>query len=131
MRFASAILLFMFAAFSFPAVYAAEVPVDIVQVKGLQKSVKFSHAAHANLECTACHHLVNGKENLAGCGTPGCHDDIKGKQGEKSLFYVMHARKGMKHGTCISCHHKIAADMPDKKTLMTGCKLSWCHPDAR
>ncbi|WP_297829184.1 cytochrome c3 family protein [uncultured Desulfovibrio sp.] len=111
-------------------VLAAQPPVPgtPLEFKGSRKTVMFPHAPHAKVECVTCHHLVQGKENFQKCATAGCHDDLTAKKGEKSLFYVVHAKTGLKQQTCLECHTKIVAEKPDLKKDLTGCAKSRCHP---
>ena len=61
--------------------------------------------------------------------TAGCHDDLTAKKGEKSLFYVVHTKTGLKHQTCLECHTKVVAEKPELKKDLTGCaKSKCCHP---
>ena len=83
---------------------------------------------HAKVECVTCHHQVDGKESFAKCGSSGCHDDLTGKQGEKSLYYVVHTKKELKHNNCIGCHSKVVEGKPDLKKDLTACAKSKCHP---
>ena len=111
-------------------VLAAQPPVPgtPLEFKGSRKTVMFPHAPHAKVECVTCHHLVQGQENFQKCATAGCHDDLTAKKGEKSLFYVVHAKTGLKQQTCLECHTKIVAEKPDLKKDLTGCAKSRCHP---
>ncbi|MGE9986336.1 cytochrome c3 family protein [Desulfovibrio sp. SGI.169] len=99
-----------------------------LEFKGSKKTVMFPHAAHQKVECVTCHHQVQGKENFQKCATAGCHDDLTAKKGEKSLFYVVHTKTGLKQQTCLECHTKIVAEKPDLKKELTGCAKSKCHP---
>ena len=76
----------------------------------------------------SCHHKVDGKESFAKCGSAGCHDDLAGKQGEKSLYYVVHTKKELKHNNCIGCHSKVVEEKPELKKDLTACAKSKCHP---
>lgn len=111
------------------SVYAAPTaPEEPLEMKGSKKTVMFPHAPHSKVECVTCHHLVDGKESYAKCGSAGCHDDLKGKKGEKSLYYVVHSKKDLKHSSCLMCHSKFVAENPDRKKELTGCAKSKCHP---
>lgn len=106
------------------------VPTEPLPVTGSKKTVMFPHAPHGKIECVVCHHKVDGKENFQKCATAGCHDDLTAKKGEKSLYFVMHSKsEDLKHQTCLACHTKVAAEKPDLKKELTGCKGSKCHPD--
>ncbi|MDR1855992.1 MAG: cytochrome c3 family protein [Desulfovibrio sp.] len=116
-------------AIAIPALAARpDVPKEPLEVKGSQKTVKFPHAPHEKVDCAVCHHEVNGKENYQKCADAGCHDDLKAKKGEKSLYASIHTKTGLKHQTCLECHTKLVAEKPDKKKDMTGCAKSKCHP---
>ena len=119
------IMVFTLALAAFAAPAAPDKPLEF---KGSQKTVMFPHAVHAKVECVTCHHMVDGKESYAKCGSSGCHDDLTGKQGEKSLYYVVHAKKELKHSNCLSCHSKAAEEKPELKKDLTGGAKSKCHP---
>lgn len=111
------------------AVAAPAVPDKALPIKGSKKTVMFPHSAHAASACVDCHHAVHGEESYAPCASSGCHDDIQAKQGERSLYRVVHFKKAdMKHATCLSCHSKQAAEQPERKTALTACAKSSCHP---
>ncbi|MDD4701241.1 MAG: cytochrome c3 family protein [Desulfovibrio sp.] len=107
---------------------APAAPDKPVEIKGSQKTVMFPHAPHQKVECVTCHHLVDGKESFAKCSNSGCHDDLTAKKGEKSLFYVIHTKTGLKHTNCLECHSKVVAEKPELKKDLTGCAKSKCHP---
>lgn len=111
-------------------VLAAQPPVPDkpLEFKGSKKTVMFPHDVHQKVECVTCHHQVQGKENFQKCATAGCHDDLTAKKGEKSLFYVVHTKTGLKQQTCLECHGKIVAEKPELKKELTGCAKSKCHP---
>ncbi len=116
-------------AIAVPALAAQpEVPADGIQMKNGKKAVVFNHSTHKDITCGSCHHPVDGKEDFRKCSTAGCHDDFKAKKGVKSLYYVMHAKKGTKFDTCVSCHAKVAGADAAKKKELTGCAKSKCHP---
>ena len=119
------IMVFTLALAAFAAPAAPDKPLEF---KGSQKTVVFPHAAHAKVECVTCHHKVDGKESYAKCGSSGCHDDLTAKKGEKSLFYVIHAKGDLKYTSCLACHTKVVAEKPDLKKDLTGCAKSKCHP---
>lgn len=107
-----------------------EAPKEPVAITGSKKTVMFPHdKGHEKYECVVCHHKVDGKETFAKCADAGCHDDLTGKKGEKSLYFVMHNKGAdLKHQSCMSCHAKIVAEKPDLKKALTGCSQSKCHP---
>ena len=113
-----------------PAFAAPAVPADGLKMVGSnpKKAVTFNHSSHKAIECSVCHHPVDGKENFAKCATAGCHDDLAGKKGTKSLYYVVHSKKDVKFQSCLQCHDKIVAEKPDLKKDLTGCAKSKCHP---
>ncbi len=108
-----------------------EVPADGLKMAVSKKPVVFNHSTHKDVACADCHHPVDGVESYKKCSDAGCHDDLKAKKGTKSYYYVMHAKKGTKYDTCVSCHVKVAAKKPDDKDYkkkLTGCaKGSGCH----
>lgn len=93
-----------------------------LELKGSKKTVMFPHAPHQKVECVTCHHKVQDKENFQKCATAGCHDDLTAKKGEKSLFYVVHTKTGLKHQTCLECHTKVVAEKPELKKDLTGLR---------
>lgn len=105
-------------ALALPALAAPTAPDKPLEFKGAQKTVMFPHAPHAKVECVTCHHLVNGKESFAKCGSAGCHDDLKAKKGEKSLYAVVHTRTELKHMTCLGCHSKVVAEKPNLRRIL-------------
>lgn len=111
-----------------PCAAAPAVPDKPLELRGTKKAVLFPHVAHGKIACVDCHHLVDGKESYAKCGSAGCHDDLVEKKGARSLYRVMHARKDTAHTTCLACHAKIVAEQPDRKKDLTGCAKSRCHP---
>ena len=104
------------------------VPDKPLEFKGSKKTVIFNHSTHTTVECVVCHHNVDGKPNYQKCATSGCHDDLTGRKGVKSLYAAVHTKKGLKQETCLSCHTKLATEQPDKKKELTGCAKSKCHP---
>ena len=119
------IMVFALALSAFAAPAAPDKPLEF---KGSQKTVMFPHTVHAKIECVTCHHQVDGKETFAKCGSSGCHDDLTGKQGEKSLYYVVHTKKELKHMNCFGCHSKVVEEKPELKKDLTACAKSKCHP---
>lgn len=107
---------------------APKAPEAPLEFKGSQKTVMFPHVPHAKVECVTCHHLIDGKESYAKCGSSGCHDDLVGKKGEKSLYYVVHSKRDLKHTSCLMCHTKVVEEKPDLKKDLLGCAKSKCHP---
>jgi hypothetical protein len=106
-----------------------KVPATPLEMKGSQnKVVLFPHAPQEKVECVTCHHKVDGKENFQKCADAGCHDDLKAKKGDKSLYAAIHTKTGLKHQTCMECHTKQVAEKPEKKKELTGCAKSKCHP---
>ena len=105
------------------------VPEGPIEFKGSKKTVMFPHSAHAKVECVVCHHKVNDEPNFQKCATAGCHDDLTGKKGEKSLYFVVHNKgEDLRHQTCLVCHSKVAEEKPELKKELTGCSKSKCHP---
>lgn len=107
-----------------------DVPKEELAIKGSKKTVMFSHVkGHEKIECVVCHHKVNDVQTYAKCSNEGCHDNLKDRKGENSLYFVMHSKaEGLKHQTCMECHARTVAEKPDLKKQMTGCSGSWCHP---
>ncbi|WP_297049138.1 cytochrome c3 family protein [uncultured Desulfovibrio sp.] len=104
-------------------------PTAPLEFKGAKKTVMFPHAPHAKVECVVCHHMVNGEASFQKCATAGCHDDLTGRKGEKSLYFVVHNKgEGLRHQTCLACHARVAEQTPDLKKALTGCSKSKCHP---
>ncbi len=118
-------------AIAIPALAAPEAPADGIKMNNggtKKKTVVFNHSTHKEIACGSCHHPVDGKEDYRKCSTAGCHDDLKGKKGTKSYYNVMHARKGTKFDSCVSCHVKTAGADAAKKKALVGCAKSKCHP---
>ncbi len=115
-------------AFAVPVFAQPEVPADGLKMAVSKKPVVFNHSTHTTVTCVECHHPVDGKESYAKCSTAGCHDDLKAKKGTNSYYFVMHAKKGTKYDTCVSCHAKFVGDDKAKKKELTGCAKSKCHP---
>lgn len=107
-----------------------EAPKEPVPITGSKKTVMFPHdKGHENIECVVCHHPVEGKPTFAKCADAGCHDDLVGKKGEKSLYFVMHNKgESLRHQSCMKCHVEVVAQKPDLKKPLTGCTQSKCHP---
>ncbi len=103
-----------------------EVPAAPLEFKGAKKTVMFGHEEHKEYDCAMCHHPVNGVETYEKCATAGCHDDLEGKK-SPALYAIVHTRKDLKFRTCMSCHLEKAAEQPEKKKELTGCKGSYCH----
>ncbi len=118
-------------AFASPAMAETpKVPADGLKMEKSKKPVVFNHSTHKEVSCASCHHPVDGKEDYRKCSTAGCHDDLKAKKGTKSYYFVLHAKKGTKFDTCVSCHVKVAKDKgydKDKTKMLTGCAKSGCH----
>ena len=130
MKFAFVPAALLAMALASPAFAAPAAPADGLDLVGSnpKKAVKFNHSTHKTVECVVCHHPVDGKENYGKCATAGCHDDLKGKKGTKSLYYVVHSKKDVKYQSCLQCHDKLAAEKPEMKKELTGCAKSKCHP---
>lgn len=121
--------------FSVPCLAAEQpqAPSEPVAIQGSRKTVMFPHdKGHEKIECVVCHHKINGEATFAKCADAGCHDDLKEKKGEKSLYFVMHSKSAeLKHQSCMSCHIKTVEEKPDLKKELTGCSGSKCHPKAK
>ncbi len=123
------ILLALFVmAFAVPVFAQPEVPADGLKMELTKKPVVFNHSTHSTIECGACHHPVDGKENYQSCASASCHDDLKAKKGTNSYYFVLHAKKGIKYDTCVSCHAKAVAEGKGDKKELTSCAKSKCHP---
>lgn len=134
----SLLLMLAVLAFSCPWAQAAddarpEAPKEEVPIQGSKKTVMFPHnKGHENIDCVVCHHPVDGKPTWLKCASSGCHDNLKEKKGQSSLYFVMHSKsEELKHQTCMSCHVKTVAEKPDLKKRLTGCSGSACHPAAK
>ena len=120
-------------ALTIPALAARpDAPADGIKLEKGKNPVVFNHSAHKAVDCGACHHPVDGKENYAKCGSAGCHDvmDRKDKTA-KSYYNIIHSKAKLKYDTCMSCHQQAAEKTPDKKKDLTACKGSKCHPQAK
>jgi hypothetical protein len=72
-----------------------------------QAPVSFSHGSHSDLECTACHHMWDGKGDIGGCMDQGCHDLVQAvtpqERRDPLYFYnAFHARTSLI--SCVGCH---------------------------
>lgn len=107
-----------------------EAPKEPVPIEGSKRTVMFPHdKGHEKIDCVVCHHKVDDKETFAKCSNEGCHDDLKARKGQSSLYFVMHGKgEELQHQTCMSCHVKEVAEKPDLKKPLTGCTGSKCHP---
>lgn len=118
--------------FCFAGVRSEELQPDVpgkpIPIRGSKKTVMFPHRPHEGVECVVCHHKVDGKPDFRKCADAGCHDNLKDKKGEKSLYFVIHSKSdGLAHASCLQCHTRIAEEKPDLKKALTGCKKSKCH----
>ena len=91
-----------------------------------QAPVSFSHKRHSAQECTACHHMWDGKGAIGGCMDPGCHDlaDARTPQEKKdpTWFYnAFHARGSLI--SCVGCHGEMRK--AGQATGPIGCQE--CH----
>ncbi len=116
-------------ALALPALAAErpEAPADgHTMQKGGKGEVVFNHSTHATVECGACHHPVEGKEDYRPCSTAGCHDLLGQKaKGVNSYYQAIHKRKDPQHQSCLSCHYKEAGEDQEKLKPLRNCKL--CH----
>ena len=118
-------------ALSAPALAAPPaVPAEPLTMNLTKKPVVFDHAQHSKLECGACHHQVDGKENYQKCATAGCHDVMGAKDKSVHSYYrIAHDRKiAAPYNSCLSCHSEVIKQVSDKKKAMTACVGSSCHP---
>jgi len=94
--------------------------------RGSKGEVVFNHATHGTVECSTCHHAVEGKEDYRSCATAGCHDEFGQKAKSINSYYqAIHKRKEPQHQTCLDCHYKNAENDAEKLKLLKNCKL--CH----
>lgn len=82
-------------------------------VEATKAAVEFPHSRHFATDCKSCHHTWQGQEQIVGCQTSGCHDEIKAPaQSARYLSYSDVAIKYYKyayHQACIGCHKEIKA----------------------
>ena len=110
---------------------APDSPPDGLKMHKTKRTVVFNHSTHKkNMECTACHHPVQGKENFAKCSTAGCHDNVTDRTDTSKRGYhnVFHNVETTKMKTCNGCHLDVAAKNPAREQELTGCAESKCHP---
>ena len=80
-------------------------------VESKRSPVEFPHARHFETECSVCHHKWQRTEQIKGCTTSGCHDQIKAP--ERSRSYLSYSDVAIKyykyayHKACIGCHKEI------------------------
>ena len=120
-------------AFFIPTLFASQpaVPGEMILkapegVEAKQPPVTFSHEAHKDLDCKACHHEWDGKGEIGGCMDQGCHDIIDAKTPQEKKdprFYynAFHDRKSTI--SCVGCHSELRK--AEKPTGPIGCKE--CH----
>ena len=113
-------------AFALPSLYAVDAPADMELhvpdgAKATKSPVPFSHKGHASLECKTCHHKWDGKGDIKGCASEGCHTDMKDKRGDNSYYKAFHDRS---ETSCMGCHK--ALKKAKKDTGPTSC--TQCHP---
>ncbi|MBN2139384.1 MAG: cytochrome c3 family protein [Desulfovibrionaceae bacterium] len=89
--------------------------------KATKTPVAFSHAGHKALDCKACHHKWDGKGDLKGCSSKGCHANFKAKKGEDSFYAAFHATA---KNSCLGCHKDLKK--ANKAAGPTACAK--CHP---
>ncbi|MDD4951649.1 MAG: cytochrome c3 family protein [Desulfovibrionaceae bacterium] len=118
-------------AFVLPSLHAApKAPADMtIEMPKGQKATKapvaFSHAKHKALDCKACHHKWDGKGDVKGCSSAGCHEDYKAKKGDKSFYGAFHAATSK--NSCLGCHKDLKT--AKKPTGPTAC--TQCHPQKK
>lgn len=82
-------------------------------VEVAKSAVEFPHSQHFATDCKTCHHKWEGIDNIQGCQTSGCHDEIKAPDtSDRYLSYSDVAIKYYKyayHQACIGCHKEIKA----------------------
>lgn len=112
-----------------------QVPADVVidhlsnPNAKLEYKVKFSHKAHASLgtdeaACKKCHHKWDGKGEIGGCATKGCHADVTSfKATEKDPKFLMTAFHASSPTSCQGCHKEMKK--AGQKTGPTAC--AQCH----
>lgn len=90
--------------------------------KASKPLVDFSHTRHgaAKIDCASCHHTWDGKSEIKGCGTAGCHDQ-QGKKGTNAFYAAFHNKKV--DFSCLGCHK--ATNKKEGTKLPVGCKS--CH----
>jgi hypothetical protein len=119
-------------AFFIPSLFASpQAPGDMILkapegVEAKQPPVAFSHEAHKELECQACHHEWDGKGEIQGCMAQGCHDVLVAETPEarKNPMYYYNAYHDRKSTiSCVGCHSELKK--AEKPTGPIGCKD--CH----
>jgi hypothetical protein len=91
--------------------------------------VTFNHSAHADYECSECHHKWDGSGDPQPCSDSGCHDVMDKKDKTVNSYYkVLHDMRPKELSTCVSCHREVAGDDREKKRELAGCRGSVCHP---
>jgi hypothetical protein len=91
-------------------------------MKARKAFVDFSHEKHgaAKIDCTTCHHTWDGKSEIQGCSSSGCHDQT-GKKGTTAFYTAFHSKKS--ETSCLGCHKIIKKK--EGKPVPVACKA--CH----
>ena len=84
-----------------------------------QKSIPFSHTAHADIDCYHCHHTGDVTQ---GCMDAGCHDLINPASPEERRD-IRFFEKAY-HDQCIGCHR----DLRQKEEPTGPVACVGCHP---
>jgi hypothetical protein len=90
--------------------------------------VKFSHGQHGAIACGTCHHMWDGKGEVQGCATAGCHDNLTERQDPMSYFRAFHDKNA--ENSCLGCHMKtnVARKAKGQKPLSVApCSNNGCH----
>ena len=71
--------------------------------------VDFPHGAHFDYACQLCHHEWYGEDEVQGCTTEGCHDQLEPDPSTRDIndpanvYYYLAAY----HNTCLPCHRDL------------------------
>jgi len=126
--FASLVCAALVLAVALPSLFAVDAPADGIKLAYFAKVVTFNHTTHKAQDCKVCHHTWDGAAAIQKCSVAGCHDSMDKKdKTEKSLYNCIHGKGA--HPTCLDCHKQTAGADKDKKSALTGCKGSKCHPE--
>jgi hypothetical protein len=130
---ASLIAAFALSVFLISVLFASQPPVpdDMILkpppgTEAKQPPVTFSHQAHKDLECQACHHTWDGKGEIQSCAAQGCHDIFEAetpaeRRDPKFNYNAWHDRKSTI--SCVGCHSEMRK--AGEPTGPVGCKD--CH----
>ena len=79
------------------------------EVEAKRGPVDFPHGLHFQFSCQSCHHEWYGEDEVQGCATEGCHDQLEPDPSTRNIkdpanvYYYLAAY----HNTCLPCHRDL------------------------